>query len=91
MHCDYHRPDFWVRLTYLLCVKDPARVEVMQELTLVKFSLFPRSMGEENCTHIHLAQTQIIGNLKIVTSDNDAFNQNGKPFTPPSPLPSAYC
>ena len=32
-----------------------------------------------------------IGVLQVVVSDEGACNRNGKPFNPPSPIPSTYC
>ena len=58
------------------------------------YPCFPETRIGDNSAHNHwslIAQTKKTGVLQVVNSDDDARNQNSKPITPPSPIPSTYC
>ena len=57
--------------------------------TVLIFPCFPEPRaGIHTSNHWLLtAQTQEIDVLQVVTSDKDAWDQTGKPSTPPFPIP----
>ena len=82
-------PWYWYRLLEIYN-KKPLSEGVLWRLTLFQLSLLPGSIDRDNSTHnnrILITQTMEIAILQVVTSDEDACNQNGKTSTPPSPLP----
>ena len=57
-------------------------------------SLVPQSMDRDKSNDyvwFLIAQTQKIGVLQVVATNEDACEQNGKLLTSTSPIPSTYC
>ena len=73
--------------------RDQGARESCEDWHCFNLSLLPQSKDSDNRAHNHwflIAQAQKSGVLQVVFADQYAFNWNGKPFSPPSLIPSIY-
>ena len=73
--------------------RDQGARESCEDWHCFNLSLLPQSKDSDNRAHNHwflIAQAQKNGVLQVVFADQYAFNWNGKPFSPPSLIPSIY-